>query len=99
MIPPPDIPSFLYKSNTQALRNLIAWAKREWIERVNYCADNGYMKQHARLTSDYSPMRILAEMSGYRRICSEISSRSWNGLSGRDRVFIRRAYELERLLR
>lgn len=95
---PPSLPLFLYKTKTQALRDLIAWAKKEWIDRVNYCAEHGYMLQHRRLTNDYTPMRILAEMTEYRRICSLITQECWDGLTGRERVFIRHAYELRDLL-
>jgi len=95
---PPSIPLFLYKTKTQSLRDLISWAKKEWVDRLNYCAEHGYMLQHKRLTSDYSPMRILAEMTGYRRICSIVTQECWSGLTGRERVFIRRAFELRDLL-
>jgi hypothetical protein len=95
---PPDVPMYLYKTKPQALRDLISWAKQEWIDRVNYCAEHGYMLQHARLTKDYTPIRILAEITGYRRICSLITQESWSKLSGRERVFLRRAFELRDLL-
>lgn len=96
--PPPDIPLFVYKRSASALVELIKWANKEWIDRVKYCAHHGYLKEHTRLTKDYSPIRILAEIPGYRKICANVSQSSWDGLNSRQRSFIRRALELRDLL-
>jgi len=98
---PPNLPAFLYKHRPEyTLPKLIAWAKQEFDDRLRYCAENGYWYELKRLNDEYSPMRVLAEMSGFRRICANVvnNQAGWNKLSGRDRVFIRRSYELRDLL-
>ena len=98
--PPPDVPLFVYKTSTQALQELIKWANKEHRAWLQYLSENAYYKQLTYFTHNVSPYRILAEMSGFRHIASVISQRSWDKLSGRERVFIRRSYELrDHLLR
>ena len=99
ILPPPDLPPFLYKSSVSAFKALILWAKREHIKRLKFCADRGYYKEWKRLHEDYSPIRILAEVKGLRKILSVITDDVWNQLDMRERVFINRAYELSSLLR
>lgn len=98
IIQPPDVPEFLYKRNYQAWKQLIDWAKAEFQARLIYLSENGYWKELRNLNQNYSPMRILAEMSGYRKLCSLLSGELWNELTGRERVFIRRSFELRDIL-
>lgn len=98
IISPPDLPTFLYKSNASALKGLISWATKEHRKRLAYCARRGYFREWKRLHEDYSPVRVLAEMEGFHKICSLITEDVWNELSARERVFIRRAYELRGML-
>jgi len=91
---PPSFPLFIYKTSPQALRELVAWANTEYNDWLKYLTKNGYYKQLDYFNKNVSPYRILAEMSGFRRIASLISQKIWNELSGRERVFIRRSYEL-----
>jgi hypothetical protein len=99
LIPPPNVPIFLYKFHSNSLRKLIEWAKAEHRARLIWCAENGYYKELKRLNEDYSPMRVLAELTEYHKICATITKTIWNSLSGRERVFLRRAYEVRDLLR
>ena len=98
VIQPPNIPMFLYKSSALALRELIEWANKEHKVRREYLIKHGYWKTLKFYEDNESPITILAEMSGFRRIASLISQRAWDKLSGRERVFIRRSYELRDLL-
>lgn len=100
VIPPPDVPLFLYKTSTQALRELIYWAKMEHTRELRISAQRGYMKTVKYLTEEYSPIRILAEVSGFRKICASIiaDSRAWNGLTARERRFFRDAYSMRDML-
>lgn len=98
IIQPPSVPMFLYKNHPSNLRNLIEWAKKEHNARLRYCAEHGYFRELKRLNEDYSYLRVLAEIKGFRKICATISQNAWNELSGRDRVSIRRAYEFRELL-
>ena len=97
--PPPNVPVFLYKTHPFALRHLIEWAKAEHQERLQYCAERGYYRELKRLNDDYSPIRVLAEMDGLGKICAKITQKTWDKLTFRERVFIRRAYEMRNLLR
>ena len=96
--PPPNLPMFLYR-RPSALKNLIYWARKEHSDRMMYCINHGYWKEFKRLNEDYSPMRVLAEMKNFRKICTTLTQGSWDQLTGRERVFIRRAFELGGLLR
>ncbi len=101
MTAPPNIPLYLYKHRPDyTLPRLIEWAKQELEDRINYCAKRGYLKEYLILTKEYSAMRVLAEMSGFRRICANAvqNEDGWNRMTGRERVFIRRSYELRDLL-
>jgi hypothetical protein len=97
--PPPDLPAFVYKRSLTSLRGLIAWATKEHRERLKYCAKRGYFREWKRLHEDYSPIRVLAEMNDLRKIMSVITQEVWDQLTMRERVFIRRAFELRGLLR
>src|SRR5215207_5038969 len=101
LVQPPSIPMFLYKFYPAVtLRKLIEWSKQEHLARLRYCAENGYYKELKRLNEDYSPMMVLAELNGFRKIASRVvqNVRGWNELSGRERVFVRRAYEIRNFL-
>jgi hypothetical protein len=96
--PPPDLPPFVYKRSATSLKGLISWATKEHRERLKYCAKRGYFREWTRLHNDYSPMRVLAEMDGLRKVLSMITQEVWDQLTMRERVFIRRAFELRGLL-
>lgn len=99
VIPPPDVPEFMYKSYSSTWIDLIQWANREYRARLHYLAKNGYVREFKVMNEEYSPIRILAELSGYRRFCSKMTQGVWDKFSGRERVFIRRAYELRDILK
>lgn len=98
VIPPPDIPEFLYRYNLTAWRNLIVWANKEYRARLRYCAKNGYKKQWMILMQEYSAMRILAEMSGYRKFISIMVKGTWRQFEKNEKAFFLGAYELRDLL-
>lgn len=98
VIPPPDIPEFLYKSNFMAWITLISWANKEYKARLRYCAKNGYYRQWTWLHKNSSPIRILAEMPKYRKFCALLNEGIWDMFSARERSFLRKSYELRDLL-
>lgn len=98
--PPPDYPKFIVKKYGYGpMIDLIKWAKKEHLDRLKFCAKHGYVREWTRLHNDYSPIRVLAEYKGLREICASITEEAWNKLTMRERVFIRRAYEMMELLR
>lgn len=98
VILPPDYPDFMYHSYAKPFRDLIEWAYDEYQARLDYCAKHGYYRQHRVLTSEYSPKRLLAEMSGFRRFCSLMSERAWNDMTRAERRFISDSFEMRDLL-
>lgn len=98
VIPPPDIPEFLYRSNVTAWENLVVWAKKEYRARLRYCAKNSYKKEWLWLMENSSPIHILAQLSDYRKMISVITKGTWRDLEKADRIFFTRAYELRDLL-
>lgn len=98
VIQPPSIPEFLYKSNFSAWIALISWANKEYKARLRFCAKNGYFKEWIKLHKEYSPIRILAEMPKYRKLCALLTEGVWDMFSARERSFLRRSYEMRDLL-
>jgi hypothetical protein len=96
--PPPDIPYFMFKRYASSFERMIKWAEKEFQDRLRYCAEHGYWRTLKYLNEEYSPVRLLAEIHGFRRMCANIDQNTWNKLTGRQRVFIRRAFELRELL-
>ena len=96
-VQPPDVPMFL-AGRPSNLRGLIQWAKDEHQRAVIISTKKGLWKTLDRLSKEYSPIRVLAEMHEFRRICANIKKSDWDALTGRERVFIRRAFELRDLL-
>lgn len=82
-------------------QDLIAWAKKEYYDGLRLYAKRREFATVRLLATNYSPMRILAEMQGFRHIVALLvkDAAIYNSLSGRDRVFIRRAYEMYEKLR
>jgi len=94
---PPDLPAYMYKDYTvSSVSQLIAWSKKEYNDALRKYASRGEFATVKMLSDNYSPMRLLAEMNGFRKIVSILvrDSRIFNRLSWRDRIFIRRAYEI-----
>lgn len=96
--PPPAIPEFMFKRYASSLEAMIEWAEKEFQDRLKYCASHGYWKTLKYLNEEYSPVRLLAETHGFRKMCAMITPQSWNKLTGRHRVFIRKAFELRDIL-
>ncbi len=99
VIPPPNIPEFMYKSYTNVWLDLIEWAKQERKARLIYLSKNGYYKEYKKFLENDSPIKILAELSGYRRFCALLNQGVWDTFTGRQRVFLRRALELRDFLK
>jgi len=76
---PPDVPFFL-TSRASYLRNLIRWAKDEHQRWIMRCTEGGYYRYLKVLNEEYSPIRMLAEMPQFRRICANISQYEWDKL-------------------
>src|SRR5687767_5903504 len=98
VIPPPNVPRFFYGFNVSVWRDLIYWAKREHIARMRYLAEHGYVKEFHRFQKEYSPIRILAELKGYRRFCALIRESTWRKLFGVEKDFIISSLQLRDLL-
>ena len=101
VIPPPDVPLYLYKNRPEmTLPQLIRWAEAEFQSRLVYLAEHGYWRELKVMNEQWSPIRILAEMRGFRRICAFLVNNAdgWNRMSTVDRRFITRAFELRDLL-
>ena len=93
---PQDVPVFIFRnySVSNHVKEMIQWAAKEY--RLAY----QHLSRHARPSTlqffleEYSPMRVLAESEGFRDLLKMLDERNYNQLSLRERVFLRRAYEL-----
>lgn len=101
IIPPPNVPEFLYKFNVRVWLDLIYWAKQEHRAWIKYLSENGYYKEYRWFIENVSPIVILAQSPKYRKLCAFLtqSQRVWDSFSVRERVFIRRAFELRDILK
>ena len=95
---PPDVPKFMYKYSPMAVIQLIEWANKEYNDALRKFAKRKSWKTVQHLASEYSGMRILAEFPEFRKIASLITQEVWNQLTGRQRVFLRRAFEINSAL-
>ena len=94
-----DIPLFLKKAYLVThLRKLIEWSKQEYTMGMNYLNKHASMKTILFFQREVSAMRVLAESEEFREVLDLINETNYNQLSSRERVFIRRAYELFRAL-
>lgn len=98
--PPNNQPDFICKHyGSRVARDLIKWAREEYDMALKLFTKRGAWKTVDYLTKEYSAMRVLSEMPNFRHIVSLITEDEYNRLSGRERVFIRRAYEIYEALR
>lgn len=99
VIPPPDVPEFLYRNYTSVWEDLVDWAKKEYRARLRYCARNSYKKHWMWLMENSSSIHILAEVPKYRKFLSIMTKGTWRSLDRNDRDFLAKAYELRDLLK
>ena len=98
--PPTSNPDFIYRiypnSIVRDVRKLIEWSQKEYNDALRCFARRGEFNTVRSLTQNYSPMRLLAEMRGFRKMVAFLVAdpRLYNSLTGRERVFVRRAYEI-----
>lgn len=95
VIQPPSFPDFLFKTHVQPFEELIEWSKREYQARLIYCAEHGYWKTLKYINEEYSPYRILAELHGFRRYVSYLSSNArWATARKYTHRFVAKAFSL-----
>lgn len=94
--PPISVPEFFFRRYAWMWSKLIKWATKEYNDALILFSRRGAMKTVKYLNEEYSAMRVLAEMPNFRRLVSLLVQEPdvWNKLNGRERVFIRRAYEI-----
>lgn len=101
-IPPPvlgNIPSFLKKAYlAEYMRQLIQWSKLEYTAGMNYLNKHASMKTILYFQQNVSAMRVLAESGLFKEVMDYLNENNFNQLNARERVFIRRTYELFRAL-
>jgi len=99
VIQPPDFPDFILKSYIQPFEELIDWSKKEYQARLIYCAENGYWRELKYINEEYSPYRILAELTGFRRYVSYLSHNArWVSARKSTQRFISKSFALRELL-
>lgn len=98
-LPPTNVPEFFFRHYVWTWRNLIAWSVKEYDDALILFSKRGAMKTVKYLSKEYSAMRVLAEMPGFRRMIANITQDVWDKFDMRERVFIRRAWEIYELLR
>jgi hypothetical protein len=103
--PPPmpnQLPAFMvkrYYDVPSKVRELIRWSKKEYTRAVLEATRHNAIKFVRFLHEEYSAMRVLAEAEGFADLLNLLNDENYNKLTLRERVFIRRAYELYQSLR
>lgn len=94
-----NIPTFLKKYFlAKHLKGLIAWAQKEYETGLNYLTRHASHKTIQFFLNEVSAMQVLATSDVFREVLELIDETNYNKLSSRERVFIRRAYELFKVL-
>jgi hypothetical protein len=93
---PKDVPTFVFYRYQTAdhVRDLIQWSIKEYDKALRTLTQRASGRTISFFQREYSPMRVLAECEAFRSILPYIDEHNYNQLSGRERVFVRRAYEL-----
>jgi len=95
-----DLPAFLMKRFVVShISEMIQWSIKEYNQAVRDLSRRGSYKAVKFLNEEYSPMRVLAETSEFKTILKLLDDVNYNKLGYRERVFVRRAYELYESLR
>lgn len=96
----PNVPEYVMKHYCPAdyLRTMIQWSIQEFRKGRTNLARTAHPNTFRMFIEEYSPMRVLAESERFQELLSFINERNYNELTGRERVFLRRAYELFRAL-
>lgn len=100
--PPPvtKLPKFLYKYYPQQIfGSLMKWADNEYNRALDYAIKHNDYRMAKALYQEWSGMRILSEMDGFRYICAQLDEDSHRKLDRKTRKFIRKSYEMYELLR
>lgn len=99
-IPPPNIPQFMYRFSFKAWKDLMIWSWNEYQERLKQHSRRGHYRELAVQASEFSPERILAEMTGFRKLCALLSKNEslWKKFTYSQRDYLIRCYELRDLL-
>jgi len=87
-IQPPSVPDFVYKVSIQAWYELMVWSYREYRERIHQNPARGYLRETTEQAREYSPIRVLAEMRGFRRLCSIMPNRVWDSLERQEQDYL-----------
>jgi hypothetical protein len=95
-----NIPAFLKKRFfVKYIRQLIKWAWSEYETGLQYLTEHASSKAIRFFIDEYSAMRVLAESEAFREAIEYIDNNNYGQLTARERVFVRRAYELYTSLR
>lgn len=98
-------PDFIYRRYSQAIvddtKRMIEWSKKEYNDALRMFAKRGQFDTVRSLSQNYSPMRLLAEAHGFKKMIAFLvqDTEAFNRLSWRDRIFVRRAWEIHEMLR
>lgn len=100
--PPPPfarLPKFIYKWYPQkVLGDLMRWADNEYNARIKWANEHDLALAQI-LYKEWSGMRILAMMEGFRWICAQLDEDTHRKIDRRTYKFIRKSYEMYELLR
>lgn len=101
-VTPDKLPAFLrskYYDVPSSVKKLIQWSKMEYNKMVVEASKRRLSIRAVQyLHEEYSAIRVMAEMEGFRDLLAMVNEDNYNQLDGRDRVFLRKAYEMYRLL-
>ncbi len=95
-----DVPAYIaqHYGVTEHVEKMIKWARYEYELALFTLSQRASPKTIQFFLNEYSAVRVLAESEGFQEMVKNISERDYNKLSFRDRVFLRRAWELFQIL-
>jgi len=95
---PDKLPPFMrsrYYDVPSSVKKFIYWANAEYNKLVREATRHSISVRAIRyLHEEYSAIRVLAEMEGFRDLIGLITEENWNQLTPKERRFINNAYLL-----
>lgn len=98
--PPVDLPKFMYRAYPeQIFESLVTWADAEYRKALQEATRKGRAGVIRVLAGEWSGMRVLSELEGFRWLCANLDEASWRRLSRKTRKFLTGAFEWYELTR
>lgn len=98
--PPPwvslnNVPQFIINRYIASyVQRMVQWSIKEYDDAIRNASERGEYQFVKYLTTEYSPMKILATWDAFSEMITVLSNTGPIRMSAKDRSFIRKSYQL-----